>query len=349
VTESSESSNTAPFFIVGCARSGTTLIVNLLRSHPRIAIPDESHFIPSLYRGFGDPGSETEVRRLAGRILGNMWIKRWRLELTPDDFADCRSFRGVVNRLHGTWAEKAGKPRWGDKTPHYLTEIPTLLELFPEAKIIHIYRDGRDVALSWMRTRMEPRNIFVAARYWADRVTEGRRVGRSLPPGKYLEVRYETLLSETRATMMRVCDFLGEEFCEEVLAPTFVDLGPMFGFKRRKKDIRRIQVVTDNANKWRTAMSERDRILFESVAGELLDELGYEASGPRRRITAIERLWWWIHHWTLYIVTRLTKKRLSDRIRSFLLLKMASVGVRLPGRDSKRTADATRSESGRLG
>ena len=330
MTEPSDAASIAPIFIVGCARSGTTLMVNLLRSHRRIAIPDESHFIPSLYRGFGDPGSGAEARRLARRILDNMWVKRWRLELTSDDFADCRSFRDIVVRLHGTWAKNAGRPRWGDKTPHYLAEIPTLLELFPEAKIIHIYRDGRDVAQSWLRTQMEPRNTYVAARYWTDRVAEGLRVGRSLPPGSYFEVCYEKLLADTRATMVRVCEFIGEEFHEEVLAPTFVDLGPMFGHKRRKQDRRRFEVVTGNADKWRTAMPERDRILFESVGGDLLAELGYESRGPRRTIPAPERLWWWIHHWICYVVTRLTKASLGARIRSFLLLKTANAGVRLP-------------------
>lgn len=322
----------SPIFVVGCARSGTALLRNLLRSHPRLTFPDESHFIPGFYRRFGDPGSDAEARRVAGYMLSNMWVKRWELGLSPDDFADCRSFREMICRLYGEWARREGKPRWGDKTPHYLTEIPLLRELFPEAQFIHIYRDGRDVTLSWLRRTMEPGNTYMAARYWTDRVGEGLRVGRALPPGAYLEVCYEELLSDSRAVMGRVCEFLGETFCEDVLKPDILDLGSVF--KRRAMDAyrRRPQfrnhIVSDNSWQWRTKMGERQRVLVESIAGDVLEELGYEVAGPRRVVSAPERAFWRAHHAVFYVAARLRSPVFVDRLKSYFQIRGAALRKR---------------------
>ncbi len=269
-------------------------------------------------------------------MLSNMWVRRWRLELTPDDFGGCRSFTEMVCRLHGAWARSEGKPRWGDKTPHYLGAIPTLLELFPRAKILHVYRDGRDVALSWLRRKMEPRNTYMAACYWRDRVRAGMRVGRQLPPGSYMEVRYEELLRDTEGVMRRVCDFIGEPFCEEVLKPNRLNLGPLGWRRKRPEDGGRSKstVVTDNAGGWRTRMKRRQRILFESVAGDLLSELGYEVRGPRRRVTLPERGFWRIHHAVLYVSARLASPKFASRLKSYVLLRVA------PGVNGRRAADS---------
>jgi hypothetical protein len=292
----------APIFIVGCPRSGTTLLRNLLRSHPHITFPRESHFIPSFYRAYGDPLDEREALEVANRILALSWFKRWQLDLTPDRFSGCRSFRAIVETLFDAWARKEGKPRWGDKTPHYVTEIPTLLELFPEAKIIHIYRDGRDVALSWLRARLEPGNLYMAARLWRTAVAAARRVGAVAPAETFLEVRYETLLAELPETMRGICEFVGEPFCEEVLRPS--PLGPAPG-DRRVRSVSTTVVVPSNVAKWKSKMSAGTRAFFESVAGDMLDELGYPTGSRRRRITGVERVFWTNHHRAVRVSRRL--------------------------------------------
>ena len=70
------------------------------------------------------------------------------LDLEPAQFVHCRSYAQMLNVLFSAWAAREGKPRWGDKTPQYVASIPVLLTLYPNAKVIHCYRDGRDVALS---------------------------------------------------------------------------------------------------------------------------------------------------------------------------------------------------------
>jgi len=190
--------------------------------------------------------------------------------------AGCRSFAEVMRRLYEMWATARGKPRWGDKTPQYVNEIPLLMQLFPDAQVIHIIRDGRDTAISWLRTGFDPRNLYMAARMWREMVRKGRQDGAALPAGAWLEVRYETLLAQPEATMRQVCDFLGEPFVAEVLRPSRIKMSPHPGLTALSM---RDEVVPGNSDKWKQTMSLRQQALFESVAGDLLSELGYRVEG----------------------------------------------------------------------
>jgi sulfotransferase family protein len=287
----------APVFIVGCARSGTSLLRDLLRSHPRLAFPDESNFLPLFYRAFGDPRTDAEAYNLAARILRLQWVRRWSLSLTPSSLAHCRSYAELVSSLYDDVARRQGRPRWGDKTPHYVLEIPTLLEIFPGAKVIHIYRDGRDVALSWRAIPLGPRDVVNAAVRWKRRVVAGLG-GGSRFPGSYHEVRYETLLARPEETMMAVCAFLAEDFTEDVLRPTREDApaAPVASDT---------EIAAGNHSKWKSSMTPGERARFEGVAGDLLASLGYETEG---------------------IGTRAPVRRLAGRIRTSSRLFVRSLG-----------------------
>ncbi|MCA9810355.1 MAG: sulfotransferase [Candidatus Dadabacteria bacterium] len=114
----------SPIFIVGCPRSGTKLIRDLLRSHSHITFPPESHFIPQLYKLYGNPRDEDAAVKIAAAILNIHWVKGFGLSLSPSSFSGCRSYGEIVSTIFGEWARVEGKPRWGDKTPQYVTDIP---------------------------------------------------------------------------------------------------------------------------------------------------------------------------------------------------------------------------------
>ena len=289
-----EVSSDAPIFIVGCGRSGTTLLRDLLRSHPRLTFPGESNFIPEFYRAYGDPRDAAEACQLGAQILRLRWGRLWALGLEPASFSDCRSFREVLCRLYEAWARHENKPRWGDKTPRYVREIPLLMKLFPGARIIHIYRDGRDVALSFSHVWFGPSNTYTAAGHWKRCVNAGRRAAATLPRGTYMEVRYETLLEQPRETMQQVCEFIGEPFDEAVLRPSKLEADPRLGSIPAQS--LRGELMSNNSGKWKTQMPVRDRVLFESVAGDLLEALGYETEGRTRRISSAEQVAWHLHH-----------------------------------------------------
>src|SRR4051794_17280172 len=135
-------SELAPFFIVGVPRSGTTLLRQMLRGHPRLAVPPESHFVPAALNA---PSGAAALEL----ILRDEHFADWQV-----DAADVRrrattsdmTPASVVRAAFETYAQAQGRPRWGDKTPAYVLHMPLLAEAFPGARFVHIIRDGRDVA-----------------------------------------------------------------------------------------------------------------------------------------------------------------------------------------------------------
>jgi hypothetical protein len=230
----------------------------------------------------------------------------------------------VTQRVFEAWAIREDKPRWGDKTPEYVSEIPLLLQLFPEAQVIHIVRDGRDVTLSWLKKRYRPLNLYKAAQLWAEMVSRGRRDGSRLPASVYHEVRYETLLTQPEMTMRSICEFLHEPFDAAVLTP-----------KRIRPNLRGVVfdqgVVTENTFAWKSSMSRRQRVLFESVAGDLLNELGYHVEGVGRKLSATERRLREADHQVRFIVFRLWKLRTPEYRRVLWTLGWADVRRLLGG------------------
>ena len=319
----------SPIFIVGCPRSGTHLLRNMLRAHPNLSFPGESHFIPKFFRAFGDPQSEKAAKKLAAVILDLQWIKSWHLSLDPVSFARDRSYAQIVRRIFEAWAQKEQKPRWGDKTPQYVMEMPVLLELFPGCKFIHIIRDGRDVALSWVALNFGPTNIFTAARRWKNFVSTGQKVGRSLPGETYLEIRYEKLLAQPREVMEEICSFINEPFCENLLKPNplilnYPERNTILGqFTPSYNYALNSSIVHTNFAKWKSQMSCSDKVVFESVAGDLLQSLGYETLSKTRSIAKLEQLFWQGHHAFLWLLNSLNSKNRIKWMKTDWLLRWA--------------------------
>lgn len=333
-----------PIFIVGCPRSGTSLLRDLLRAHPNLTFPAASFFIPRLYKAYGEPRNPAEVRKLVGIILRIDWVRRWELELTPSEFASCRSYADIVSCLFGLWARKEGKRRWGDKTPDNIVEIPTIMEIFPSAKIIHIYRDGRDVAVSWMKAGYRVHNLFTAASRWKQWVGAGRAAGATIP-ANYREVRYETLLAQPETTLREICDFLEEEYYPEMLVPNHLfrrDYPSWIG-TREPTHVSHGEVLRSNCGKWKTAMSHSEQVLFESVAGDLLRELGYETGAPVRTFSKAERRWWLIDNRARRLLWQLNTSNKRRWLPSLFILQWASIRYRL--RQTSRHAERSAGQS----
>jgi hypothetical protein len=282
----------APIFIVGAPRSGTSLLRNLLYSHPRLFFRSETQFIPAFYRVYGNPRSGSEALKLAKKIVKLEWIARWEEDIDIYEMAKQGTFAGLIDNMFMQLALREGKKTWGDKTPHYVLDIHTLREIFPAAKFIHIIRDGRDVCLSQLKANFGPRTIFCAAKYWKKCVQAGLRSENSVPDDQLMSFRYESLLSDTEKGMRRVCDFLGVPFDPAVCTPTVLEL------RYRKPIFARVsksygttdRVVPKNRQKWKEEMNRADQAVFESVAGELLDRLGYETCGLKSELSSAEVL-----------------------------------------------------------
>lgn len=261
----------SPIFIVGCPRSGTTLLASLLGRTPWGA-PFETHFIPKYERRlsqFGDLRDRRRFRRLLSAILSERPVKQFRLELDIDAFYESLSeyeYPAIVDALCRAHTQRRGLLSWGDKTPHYVLELRLINRLFPRSRIIYIVRDGRDTALSLIRRPWGPANIVACAQLWKRHNEVGGDVERLTAGGMLYVIKYEELLSSPDSEMKKVLHYLGLEDSGIVSDDIFQ------------------KINKNNYGKWKQELSPDEVRLFESVAAGTLRRFGYETTYPEQAI-----------------------------------------------------------------
>lgn len=279
-----------PFFVVGAQRSGTTMLRLMLNQHSRLNVPFESVFIPELHRRlpeFGDLAQPQNMKHLLEAACAHPFVVKGRLVPNPAAVLETSpaSYADLVDAIFTHIAAARGKTRWGDKTPSYVREMETLWQLFPGCQFIHLVRDGRDVALSLKMLSWGSRDLVKLARDWSWSVTLGRKMGEMIPHN-YLELRYEDLVCDPADSLSRVCNFIGEEFEEVMLDYPDTAKGEM---PSRSMIWHGSSVSAPNRGKvqaWRQNMCKSDQIVFDQVAGETLDLLGYERFDLRPTISS---------------------------------------------------------------
>jgi Sulfotransferase family len=192
-------------FIVGCPRSGTTLLRRIADAHSQLAVMPEQHWLPRLWEwraGIRDDG--TVDSELLDMLLSDRRFELLDLPFKPVaervEAGPPIRYADFVSGLFDLYGQRAGKPHVGEKTPKYVTQLATLAELWPRARVIHVIRDGRDVALSLIDWDKAERNVgrfpgwasepvMTAALYWEWSVRRGREDGSRLGEN-YHELRY---------------------------------------------------------------------------------------------------------------------------------------------------------------
>ena len=291
-------------FIVGCPRSGTTLLQRMLDAHPLIAIANDPHFIHYGIRGHSSDSLLSP--EIVERVVTYRTFDRLGVSVTQARAVGARSttYAEFVGSLFAALAEKRRKPLAGEKTPHYVRYLPLLHSLFPWARAVHIIRDGRDVALStldWARAdrgpgrfrlwREEP--VAVCALSWRWHVTTGCRDGAALGEDLYAEVSYERLLADPESALRALATFLGLPFAPEMLTYHEGRTRDRPGLSSKDRWL----PPTAGLRDWRREMPTRDVELFEAIAGDLLAALGYDlaferiSSASARRAQSCRQQW----------------------------------------------------------
>jgi hypothetical protein len=278
-----------PIFVVGCPRSGTTLLQLMLHAHRRIAIPPETRFLMAAYDSRCDFGDLTdEANRLA--------LARWIVDRKKTRFGDLGldgrqvieeivagpptlgSALGIVLRAYAT---RFGKPRWGDKRPGYFQRVPALMRMFPDAQVVQLVRDGRDCVASLKEMDWYKQDAYHALATWVESIELGERAAKTLGPCSYHRMYYEKLIADPAAELTALCAFLGEEYDPAMCEPGQVAALAVPGRKvwhQRTHD----EVTTKRAGTWRTRLTRQEIALCESVAGEHLRAYGYEVDGTAK-------------------------------------------------------------------
>jgi hypothetical protein len=280
----------SPVFVLGHARSGTSLMCRLLLDHLGVNFGTESQFIVRYQQKlarYGDLGDDRRLRWLIEDISRERFFARTRqnfgfvfdVEQAVRSIGS-RTYSGVLRGIFEQFAASQGLVRWGDKTPDYCRHLPLIHQLFPDAQFLHVIRDGRDVAHSIFKTGFGPKNAYEAALDWKRTVAEIRRFREMVPEHAFAEVQYEDLLRDPVKTLSEVAIYLGIDNHGDVLAAAMTRL--------------RSQVRADNSLKWKQHLTWREVECFEAFAGDELQALGYPLQfRPRTgRRRAAESLFW---------------------------------------------------------
>lgn len=279
---------TNPFvFIVGCPRSGTTLLQRLLDAHGQLSVINETLWILREADAARERDNGMATPELVSRLFDysrfeRLDIPRERVEalLDSDKRLPYASFVAAVFDLYGA---AKGKKFVGDKSPGYVREIAELHDLFPGARFVHLIRDGRDIWLSvegWKKTESnvgrfttwDEDPVSTTALWWERSVRLGREAARELPANLYQEVQYESLVAQPAETSSGLCASLGLPYDDAMLRFHEGRTRRLPGLPTKRQWLPPTAGIRD----WRRDMPRSEIERFEAVAGDLLDELGYE-------------------------------------------------------------------------
>ncbi len=279
-----------PVFVVGVPRSGTTLLGAILGTHHDGICTPESQFIMETMTSL-----EPE-RRLRSAITEDRF-SGWGPDRATwlDALPSSAGYRDMLLALVRGYADRAGRSNahvWIEHTPQHALRAAMLLDLFPDARFIHIVRDGRGVAASVLPLTWGPNTVERAAHWWLELLSFGLAL-ESWGQAPVLRVRYEDVVTDAERVVRHIAAFAGLEYSNAMLrADGYRPWDP-----RRQHTLVGQPPRADRADGWRKALSARDIEVFEAIARDTLAYLGYPACFPvtARRPTAAEHGWAAVH------------------------------------------------------
>lgn len=273
--------NKAPVFVLGCPRSGTTVLYHMLLSAGDFAIyRAESNVFNLLVPRFGGMRSAANRQQLLDTWLESKLFRVSGLdpnEISSKIMDDCRGGGDFLRIVMEEVARKQGTTRWAECTPDHLLYMEEIKRQIPDALFIHIIRDGRDVALSYVQQGWSyplpwdrDERLGVAGLYWEWVVRKGCEQGRRLG-ADYQQVRFEDLVTNPRPTLSRLGEFIEHDLDYDRIQREAIGSvrQPNTSFAAASNE------SFDPVARWKTKMSREQASAFEALVGNLLQELGY--------------------------------------------------------------------------
>jgi hypothetical protein len=284
-----------PVFVGGCPRSGTTMVRTMLNSHPALAVPHETRFLVHAYRlrrRWGDLSDPANRRRLAEWVAGRKRSRAMRLcddldALVERMVAAPPTLGSVLGAGFLLYAERHGKPRWGDKRPSYVLNLDAVLALFPEAQYVNVVRDPRAAVASIRRIGSTRKagwyedGLVAGTELWDRSQRAADRWRRRLGAGQFLEVRYEELVADPEGGLRPLVEFLG---LDPAGLEAMLDFHEAADIKaRRMHPLVTRPVTTEAVRKWERDLAREEIAFVEDALAGWMRRYGYEpvASGVR--------------------------------------------------------------------
>jgi hypothetical protein len=277
-----------PIFIIGSERSGTTLVLAILACHPRIAVPEVTWYYPRFrpyLHTYGDLGIIENFNALAHEMAYGLRVPFWRMpDANPATFGNeiaARaaeiepSFAGVFAAMFERYAKHVKKPRWGEKTPGNVFYIDRILEDFPNAQFVYIYRDCRDASAEFIESQFGPTNAYTAAVMWRDGQQAVKPFRETLSPDQWFNIKYEEFVRDPVNHLKSMCAFLGEDYDDALMAFHTTPVAQRRG--KTKDNWALAHPITDrHVGIYKNQLSTDQQQILTWVAGDLMRDLGYD-------------------------------------------------------------------------
>jgi hypothetical protein len=273
----------SPFFIVGCPRSGNTLVSRILDGHSRIAVYHESHYYhffgPDLHR-YGDLRRMPNLKRFIDDVRAV--IRAQKKMAVPEereilDALIAPTFEGVLATVLRLYARQQGKSRSGDKTPGHHAYLSEILNNLPESSVIFVVRDPRDTVLA-IREHFGI-SLKGATWLWNSAFINYRRFSHRVH-----RVRYEDLVQKPMETTEALCAYLGERYEPDMLR-FFEKIPAWLSSMRYKRGL--LEPIGSRYVGTFRQMPRRDIETIEAACAAGMEAVGYEFSFTKPRATPI--------------------------------------------------------------
>jgi len=243
-----------PFFIAGCVRSGTTMLREILRQHPRLECPEETHFFR-----WADPYGTQRYEMVYTK--NKLITQQQEMDgFSKDEFIEiycaAESRRDLMDRYMDRYLDKQDNPegRWFDKSPQHVYGLPLIKKAYPDAKVIHIYRNPLNVAASLLKGQVMPKQSMIGAvNYWNESMIM-MEAYKQLHPEDVLDISYEAFCERPEEHLVRILQFIKED---------------------RSAVKFQLDRVHPERNHYLQAMSDEQRAFVEQQCGEYMRQYGY--------------------------------------------------------------------------
>jgi hypothetical protein len=280
-------------FIVGVGRSGTSLLQSMLNAHPEIVSTPETHFL----KNYVFPNMKNNLLLDSNIFLRKIQIDKSlnRIPIPINDILYSKSkvdLLAFYKKMFKVYSEKKNKTFLVDKDPGNINYIKELNEIFPHSKIIHVYRDPRDIVLSKTKAAWSKRRPYwLHALIGQYQLKIGRRNGIKYfsKNNQYIEIQYENLLESPEDTLRLISNFIGIEFDLSMLsfsnsAKELVNENELQWKKETLKPL-----MKNNTNKWKLSLTNFQAALIEQFSSEYFNQLEYSKEAIKK-ISLIDKI-----------------------------------------------------------